>query len=488
MEAVTELSSDESALMRHLYTRLQTLRKVHEDLDKYYRGEQRIQTIGLAVPPELRVFEFPLNWPRVTVDTVVQRQHVRSFSLPDDPDSNDYLSEVWESNNMDSQSVLNHLETRVQGHGFVSVGTNEDDIEHPLITVESSRSMIAEIDPRTRKITAALRIYYDPLERAAPTEATLYLPDSTIYLQRVKGWQWAIEDRDDHKLHRVPVVQFLNRPRVGNFVGESEMKDVLKPTDMAARALMDLQVAMETHAVPGKWATGVNKDDFIDAETGKMAASWQAYYTAMTVTQDSSARFGQFQASELTNFKTVIDMLAEQVSSVTGLPMRYFGQNTANPAAEGAIRADEVRLVKNVELKNMTDGDCWADVMALAYRFGKGEWLDGNRIRTDWDDPNTPTFSQKADAIQKLVASGILSREGAWDELGWSQARKDLERQRFDEIDSAQWESLLKPEATNADDGGAGDAQGGSAAGQTPAVGQQQGSGANSQGVATKPV
>lgn len=61
MEAVTELSSDESALMRHLYTRLQTLRKVHEDLDKYYRGEQRIQTIGLAVPPELRVFEFPLN-------------------------------------------------------------------------------------------------------------------------------------------------------------------------------------------------------------------------------------------------------------------------------------------------------------------------------------------------------------------------------------------------------------------------------------------
>lgn len=475
MEGVSTLSTDEAALLRVLYTRLQRLRKTHDDLDKYYRGEQRIQTIGLAVPPELRVFEFPLNWPRVTVDTVVQRQHVRSFSLPDDPESNDYLSEVWEANNMDSQSVLNHLETRVQGHGFVSVGTNEDDPEHPLITVESSRSMIAEIDPRTRKITAALRIYYDPLERAAPTEATLYLPDSTIYLQRVKGWQWAIEDRDDHKLHRVPVVQFLNRPRVGNFVGESEMKDVLKPTDMAARALMDLQVAMETHAVPGKWATGVNKDDFIDAETGKMAASWQAYYTAMTVTQSQTAKFGQFQSSELTNFKTVIDMLAEQVSAVTGLPMRYFGQNTANPAAEGAIRADEVRLVKNVELKNMTDGDCWAAVMALAYRFGRGEWLDGNRIRTDWDDPNTPTFSQKADAIQKLVASGILSREGAWDELGWSQARKDLERQRFEQMDEAQWAQLVKPEDSDADNGGTGTAQIGGDAGEIPAEPQQPG-------------
>lgn len=473
MEGVSTLSTDEAALLRVLYTRLQRLRKTHEDLDSYYRGEQRMQTLGLAVPPALRMFEFPLNWPRVTVDTVVQRQHVRSFSLPDDPESNDYLSEVWEANNMDSQSILNHLETRVQGHGFVSVGVNEQDREHPLIAVESARSMIAQIDPRTRRITAALRVYFDPMQRAAPTEATLYLPDSTIYLERVKGWNWAVNDRNDHDLHRVPVVQFLNRPRVGNYLGESEMKDVLRPTDMAARALMDLQVAMETHAVPAKWAIGINTDDFIDSETGQVAQSWKPYFTAYTVTDRKDAKFGQFQASDLTNFKTVIDMLAEQVSAVTGLPMRYFGQNTANPAAEGAIRADEVRLVKNVELKNMTDGDCWADVMALAYRFGKGEWLDGNRIRTDWDDPNTPTFSQKADAIQKLVSTGILSREGAWDEMGWSQARKDLERQRFEQMDEAQWAQLMKPEGSDADDGGTGTAQVGGDAGKIPAAPQQ---------------
>jgi len=438
-------------MVRHLYSRLQRLRGVHKELDDYYRGEHAVQTIGLAVPPELRMFEFVLNWPRVTVDTVVQRQHVRSFSLPDDPDSNDYLAEVWEANNMDSQSILNHLETRVQGHGFVTVGTNEDDREHPLITVESSKSMIAQIDPRTRRIQAALRVYWDPLEKSAPTEATLYLPDSTIYLTREKGWNWAVSDRDDHNLHRVPVVQFLNRPRVGNFVGETEMKDVLRPTDMAARALMDLQVAMETHAVPGKWALGVNKEDFIDSKTGQIADSWLPYFTAYTVTESKEAKFGQFAAADLSNFKTVVDMLAEQVSAVTGLPMRYFGQNSANPASEGAIRADEVRLVRNVELKNSMDGDGWADVMALAYRFGRGKWLDGNRIRTDWDDPNTPTLSQKADAIQKLVASGILSREGAWDELGWSQARKDLERQRFADAEEAQWSQIMKPEATYGD-------------------------------------
>jgi hypothetical protein len=446
----TELSSDDKTLLRHLYTQLMKRRKTHAELDDYYSGDQRIQTLGLAVPPELRAFEFPLNWPRVTVDSIVQRQSVRSFSLPDEPKSNDYLGEIWEANNMESQSLMNHLETRIQGHGFVTVGTNEDDAEHPLISVESSKTMIAEINPRTRKIMSALRVYEDPLKRFAPQYATLYLPDSTIHLHRVNGWDWEMEDRDDHDLGRVPVVQFLNRPRVGNFYGETEMKDVLRPTDMAARVLMDLQVAVEANAVPGKWAVGMSKDDFIDAKTGKVAPVWKAYYNAMTMTTSKEAKFGQFQAADLGNFKIVIDMLAEQVSAVTGLPFRYFGQNTANPAAEGAIRADESRLVKNVEIKNAMDGDCWANVMALAYRIGKGEWLEGNRIRTDWDDPATPTFSQKADALQKLSPGTVfLSREGGWDELGWSKARKDLEAERFKAADEAQWDNLMKPEASD---------------------------------------
>lgn len=476
--AQTGLSSDEQALVRSLYYRLTRLRRTHQQLDDYYRGAQMLQILGIAVPPELRAFEFPLNWPRVTVDTVVQRQHVRSFSMPDQPQASDQLWEIWEANNMESQSVLAHLETRIQGHGFVAVGMNPDDKEHPLITVESSKSMIARIDPRTHRITAALRVYYDPYRSNAPTQATLYQPDSTVYLDKGAGWDWAVTERDEHDLGQVPVVQFINRPRVGDFTGESEMQDVLRPTDMAARALMDLQVAMETHAVPGKWAVGLSDKDFIDAKTGRIATPWQAYYTAMTTSKSKDAKFGQFTASDLSNFKTVIDLLAEQVSAVTGLPVRYFGQNSANPASEGAIRADEVRLVKNVELKNSLDGDSWGDVMALAWRMATGDQVDGHRIRTDWDDPNTPTFAQKADAIQKLVATGILSREGAWDELGWSEARKDKERERFTDDDMQDW-GYVKPmdgEDDHEDHGGAGPAPDGGQAGQkTPKTQQPAG-------------
>ena len=55
--------------------------------------------------------------------------------------------------------------------------------------------------------------------------------------------------------------------------------------------------------------------------------------------------------------------------------------------------------------------------------------MSGNRVRVDWFDPATPTVSQREDALAKRRAAGVLSREGYWDELGWTEARKAKERQ-----------------------------------------------------------
>jgi hypothetical protein len=72
-------------------------------------------------------------------------------------------------------------------------------------------------------------------------------------------------------------------------------------------------------------------------------------------------------------------------------------------------------------------------VFALYLRFRDGENVDGNRIKVEWYDAATPTYAQKVDGIQKLTGGApILSREGGWDELGWSEARKDRERTYFE--------------------------------------------------------
>lgn len=423
------LSADESRLISTLKLDLMKLQPDDRTNDLYFRGKQHVEMLGLAVPPELRGFEFPFNWPRILVREIKHRLKVKSLMLPNMAREDEMLREGWDANNLDSESPLCHKDALIFGRSFVTVGANEENKDHPLIRVESPRNLTCQIDTRHRRIESALRTYTDGDGR---TElGTLYTRSHTIRLEKNVYGQWREADRTPNPLDRVPIVMFLNNRSAGLFVGESEMEDVKGPVDMVTRTIMNLQLATETHSVPQRYALGVSKGDFVGPD-GNPLDVWEAYFSGIWANANKDAKVGQFAASDLKNFATVVAMLAEQVSAVTGLPARYFGQNPANPASEGAINADESRLVNNVEDKQRDFGDCWGWVMALYARFKTGDWIDGNRIKVEWHNAGTPTESQRADAIQKLNGgTPVLSREGSWDEMGWNEARKQRERDYF---------------------------------------------------------
>ena len=427
------LPLDESKLVDDLSRRLFTSYPDDQRFDRYYEGTQRLTHIGLAVPPELRKFETVLNWCRTVVDSVSDRMRMKAFYLPGEDRASEALRESWDYNNLDSESIAHHQEMLILGRGFVSVGANEEDPEFPLIQVENPRELAVDIDHRHRRLRAAVRVM--PSENDAPgtpSNAVLYLPDSTMRLKRHQG-RWVVEDRDDHGLGRVPLVMFLNRRRVGQWTGVSEMVDAIPLVDAAARSLTNLQLAGETHSVPQKYVLGMSKGDFVDAD-GKPIPAWEAYFNAIWANQNKDAKVGQFAASDLSNFHNTVDHYASKLAGLYGLPARYVGITSVNPAAEGAIRAEEARLILNVEKKAALAGDGWGWVMGLVERFRTGEWVSGSRIKTDWFDAGTPTYAQRADALTKMYNSGqgILSREGVWEELGWSEARMERERSRFE--------------------------------------------------------
>ena len=427
------LPLDESRRVDELSRRLFTSYPDDQRFDRYYEGSQRLAHIGLAVPPELRKFETVLNWCRTVVDSVSDRMRMKAFYLPGEQQASEALRESWDYNNLDSESIAHHQEMLILGRGFVSVGANEEDPEFPLIQVENPRELAVDIDHRHRRLRAAVRVM--PSENDAPgtpSNAVLYLPDSTMRLKRHQG-RWVVEDRDDHGLGRVPLVMFLNRRRVGQWTGVSEMVDAIPLVDAAARSLTNLQLAGETHSVPQKYVLGMSKGDFVDAE-GNPIPAWEAYFNAIWANQNKDAKVGQFAASDLSNFHNTVDHYASKLAGLYGLPARYVGITSVNPAAEGAIRAEEARLILNVEKKAALAGDGWGWVMGLVERFRTGEWVSGSRIKTDWFDAGTPTYAQRADALTKMYNSGqgILSREGVWEELGWSEARMERERSRFE--------------------------------------------------------
>lgn len=423
------LSDDERAAINRLAMQVRRQDAEMTRLDRYFEGAQRLQHIGLMVPPELRRFETVINVPGMAVTEPTIRQRIKAFHRAGDSTKPDgALAEAWAANNLASESTILAQEKKVFGRAFITVGANDEPGGLPLIRVEDPRQIGYTVDSRARRLTEVLRLWRDDARRAQC--ATLMLPDTTVQVERGRNG-WVVVERDDHGLGVVPVVLCAHRRRAGRWTGRTEMADVIGLTDGIARLVTNMQVGAEAHALPSYAITGASKGDFVDRD-GKPIPVWESYLTAIKALEKTDAKIWQIQAGDLNNFTDAVNNMLAWCASVLGLPTRYAGQQTVNPAAEGAIRADAERLVGRVEAMNRVDGDEWAWAMDLYERFRTGEWGESNSIRALWHDPSTITPAQTADAAVKLRGAGGLSVEGMWDMLGWDEARKTQERERLD--------------------------------------------------------
>lgn len=430
-------TSDEEKTVARLRHRLDQCQRELRAYDEYYDAEQKLIQLGLAVPPALQGLVTIINWPRIGVDTVEHRLDVEGFRLPDTDQADDRLWEVWQANDLDEESQLAHLDALIFGRSYVTVSSADKSQgeEFPLVTCESPLEMVHERSPRTRQVTAALKVMRDEetLARLGSTLETLYLPDETIWYESVPGSPRRVVDRDRHLLGRVPVIPLVNRQRAAKRWGVSEMKDLISITDAACRALTNAQVATEVMATPARWVAGVGREDFVGKD-GKPLDTWQAYLGVLKTTVNPDAKFGQFDAAQLSNFDTIIMLYAHLASAVTGIPGRFFGLNTANPPSAEGIRADESRLVRNSERKHRGFGGTWEWAGRFVSRFMDGVWdPELARLETLWRDPATPTRAQQADAVVKLVQAGILPREAAWEDMGYSATRRKRLAEQFAE-------------------------------------------------------
>lgn len=426
------LTPAEIELVQELKTRHEQRRLADDRYYRYYRLKQRVEQLGVAMPPELRKFLVVANWPRVVVRTIAGRQKVRALILPGEESADPQLRAIWDASNLDAHARMFRVDKYVSGRAFLSVGSNEKNPELPLVRVESPREMEAMVDIRREEMLAAARFYGRDKLGQGPTHVTLYKPDETVWIAKGGDNRWQEIDRDQHGLGVVPVLMELNNRLSGAFEGESELTDIIPLTDSVARNLTNTQFAQESHGAPGIWATGVKSGDFVD-ENGNPLRQFEAYYDAIKMLSDPNAKWGQFAAADLKNFETALEMYGKQAALSYGFPARYFGITSVNPPAEGAIRADENDLVNYVSDKNEAEGMVLGWMGALALRFATGDWVEGNRVRVEYHDPATPTLSQREDALAKRRAAGVLSREGYWTELGYSEARKDQERRWLSE-------------------------------------------------------
>ncbi|HEX5198486.1 MAG TPA: phage portal protein [Actinoplanes sp.] len=412
------LSQEESALINQLSMRHDQEIPELELLDRYYEGTQPLSYMHPEIYREVadRIKPVIVFWPQLVVGSREERLDIEGFRMPGDEAADKELWRIWQANDMVEGSSMAHVDSLVMRRSYVCVGTNEDDPATPLITVESPLELYADIDPRTRKIRAALRRVndVDPSGAIGGRAATLYLPNETIWCEWDGGWKETA--RDVHGVGEVLVTPLVNRQRLRGAtrtprnlaverLGRSELDPIIPLSDAVCKLATDMMVSAEFVAIPLRALFGVGPDAFQD-EQGNPMSALKAMLGRMLTIPDEDVKAFEFAAAQLANFGAGIRELAQMVSAVGALPPDYLGYSSNNPASAEAGRVAETRLIKRCERIIEARKPNWRRVQRHVMRLKDGKFdPDLVLLETDFRDPSTPTVAAAADAAVKLYST-----------------------------------------------------------------------------------
>lgn len=389
-----------------------------ERYDRYYEGTQPLSYMHPDILREVkdRIRPVVVFWPQMAVDSLEERLRLEGWKTGN-RDINEELWRIWRANRMVlgfRQCVLDAL---VMRRAYISVGTNEDDPDTPIVTPESPLEVYAEADPRTRKIRAALRrvTETDSTGGIVRRYGTLYLPNETIWIEATGYGGWEEVRRDQHGLGMVPVAPVVYRPRLRAStrtptnmevlrVGRSALDPIIPLADAVNKIATDMMVAAEFVAIPLRGLFGVGPGDFED-EHGNPVTPMQAIMGRLITIPNEAAKHFEFAAGQLANFSEAVRVLAEEVVSVTGLPPHYLGKASDNPPSAEAIAASESRLATRAERAQDSLSTGPMDAGELILRFTKAWDPSFASMELDWRNVRTPTIGAMADAAVKLYTT-----------------------------------------------------------------------------------
>lgn len=409
-------------------------------LDSYLEGRQPAAFLSPESRKALgnRLTALSVNFPRLVVGSLAERLRLEGFKA-EDPAIGADLWRVMKRNRMVDGAAATHYEALALGRAFVIVWAGRTP-ETPLVTVESPRQVAVKLDPATGEVTSAAKRWVDG-DRAY---LTLFLPDRIVKLRSAETVKpgaptpnaWEVREELDNPLGVVPVVPFINRGRLLDVYGRSEMVDVMALTDAINKITSDMLVTSEFYARPRRWATGL---EIMEDEDGNPINPFTEGPERVWQSESPETRYGQFDGARLDGYSDALATLTQQLGALTGLPPHYLGLHGDQPASADAIRSAEASLVSAARARMRTFGDAWADVARLVYAVQHGTDPEALEVETLWGDPETRTPAQSADAATKLRSMGVALETVEDVVLGWTpeQIAADRKARRAEALDAS---------------------------------------------------
>lgn len=410
----------------------------YDRFDRYYSGDQPMAFLAPEVSAQIgnRLAPLVINWPETICDSVNRRTQPEGFRLGQGGAVDDDLTSLFAANGMFDDAPLGQVDALVHGLAFLSAWGNEEDPQTPLMAFESSHQVAVAYVAGTgdRVLRDAVKRWQDE----DVTRATYYTPDAVFkFKSTAQAWGAAapvyeLIDTLDNPLGAVPFAPMVNKGRLLNRSGRSELASIAPIADGINKLATDMMVTSEFFQSPRRYATGLQMPaDGADRERLQAQASafWDEATKKKTWLAGPGVQFGQFPEASLEGFVSGIHLLTSALAAIGGLPPDDLGLNQVNPASAEARRAAETTLILRAEEKQRAWGRAYVRAMRLAVAARDGvplRALDSSyaRMAVAWKDPATPAVSQAMDAATKGVQWGIFDREAAQEAVGMSPAER----------------------------------------------------------------
>lgn len=399
-------------ILEHLSGQLDEAQSALSKLDGYYEGRQPAAFLNKKSRDALdgRLKVLGVNFPRLLVNSVAERLRITGFRPFGADAADESVWEAWQYSDLDTQAQLAHVDALAYGRSYVIVWV--DAAGKPLVTVESARQMITDHDPATGVVRAAVKRWEDGKQHFA----VVYEADKITHYRGKENAMHVVETIDN-PLGEVPVVPIVNRARLLDVYGSSEMTDILDLTDALNKVMGDAMVTSEYFARPRRWVTGL---EIMEDEEGNPVNPFASEQDRVWQSENPETKFGQFEAARLDGYGDLSAVITQQIGAISGLPPHYLGLNGDQPPSADAIRSAEASLVSKVQSKQRIFGRAWARVADLIVKVRDGH--NTADFETVWGSPETRTPGQVADAAIKLSSIGVPLEALLANPLGYTPA------------------------------------------------------------------
>jgi hypothetical protein len=433
--------------LRTLLSRLEARSIELKKFDDYYNGDHPMPFLTKAHEAKMRnefvnmLKDSQANFMRLVVDVVEERLKVEGFRLSatSDQETDKATWDIWQANQLDSQSQVAFVESLIKGVSYMSVWSSDEDGEPPVICVEDPTETIVAYEPGSnyQRRLAALKVWRD--EDAGLRRANVYLPDgiwkykSDLGNKPAAGFGQSFmrsflptrqpgADWDEipgswvpNPIGVVPIVPLRNRPRLLS-EGESELADVFHVQNQINGMLFLLQLAGYMGAHRQRWVSGLK---IMEDTAGNPVEPFNPAVDKLWQAENPEVKFGEFEQTMLDGYLKSIDQKVQHIAVTTRTPKHYLIPTGQEPSGD-AIKSAESGLVKKILRKQTVFGEGLEETLRLARLFA-GESDSPVDSEVVWASPEITTEAEQVDAAAKKLSLGLIDKAQALEDMGYTQ-------------------------------------------------------------------